>query len=254
MKDLIHKHNFIILSILLECLIILFVSLANLFDGILYALFYNLIYGLIISVIFPLYYVYHLENKSRGINKNNIFLGSLGLKKLHFRQYCVILFFVVFSIGGQLIPLLLAGEQIEFHLLKICIVPLIMTTFFEEFMFRGFLQTRLEKQYGKAAAILLSGLLFSLYHIGYQGFRSLPDLLLLFAVGIGFALAYKLSDNNLIAVYFVNLPNAFLTYILKSEQFPVFTETTPLFALITIVLIEIIIYRFFLFGKRPEHN
>lgn len=121
-------------------------------------------------------------------------------------------------------------------------------------MFRGFFQTRPEKQYGTVTAILLSGLLFSLYHIGYPGFRSLPDLLLLFAVGIGFALAYKLSDNNLIAVYFVNLPNAFLTYILKSEQFPLFTESTPVFALITIVLIAIIIYRFFLLGKQPKHN
>ena len=240
MKDLIRKHNFIILSILLECLIILFVSLANLFDGILYALFYNLIYGLIISVIFPLYYVYHLENPNKGINKNNTLLRTLGLKKLHSRQYCVILFFVSFSIGGQFIPLLLTEEKIKFHLLKICIIPLIMTTFFEEFMFRGFLQPRLEKQYGKMAAILLSGLLFSLYHIGYPGFRSLSDLLLLFTVGIGFASAYKLSDNNLITVYFVNLPNAFLTYILKSEQFPLFTESTPVFALITMALTGII--------------
>ena len=46
------------------------------------------------------------------------------------------------------------------------------------------------------------------------------DILLLFAVGIGFAAAYKLSGNNLIVAYFVNLPNAFVTYMLKFKQFP----------------------------------
>ena len=234
MKSMIKKHKFIFLSIILESLLILFVSLANFFDEILYALFYNLIYGLMLSVIFPLYYAhYHNEN-----------IKSLGIKKLHLRQHIVIISFIAFSISGQLIPLLLEGEKIELHLLKICTIPLIMTTFFEEMMFRGFLQTRLEKQYGWITAILFSGFMFSLYHIGYPGFRSLPDLLLLFAVGTGFALAYKLADNNLIAVYFVNLPNAFATYLLKTEQFPHFTESTPVFAGITIILTAISVFYF----------
>lgn len=246
MRNLICKHNFIFLSSLTECLIILFVSLANLFHGILYAFFYNLIYGLIISVIFPIYYVYHLENKN--------FPELLGIKKLHLRQYCVILIFVAFSLGGQLIPLFLSGEKIEFYLLKNCIIPLIMTTFFEELMFRGFFQTRLENQYGSVSAILLSGLMFSLYHIGYPGFRSLPDLMLLFAVGTGFALAYKLSDNNLIVAYFVNLPNAFLTYLLKTEQFPIFTKSTSAYALATIILTGIIFYMLAVFCPKWEQR
>lgn len=253
MKNLFYKHNFIIISILLECLIIFFVSLANLFAGILYAFFYNLIYGLLLSVIFPLYYVCHMENKDRYAMKSRNLLESLGIKKLHLRQYCVILLFDIFSIGGQLIPPLLNGEKIEFYLLKICTIPLIMTTLFEELTFRGFLQTRLENQYGSTSAILLSGLMFSLYHIGYPGFRNLPDLLLLFAVGIGFALAYKLSDNNLIAVYFVNLPNAFLTYLLKSRQFPIFTTSTPVFALITILITGFIFYYVSLPIIRNQH-
>ena len=108
------------------------------------------------------------------------------------------------------------GEQIPWHLLPLGIVPLIMTTFFEEFLFRGFVQSRAEQQFGCLPAILISGTMFSLYHLGYPGFRAWEDLLLLFTVGLGFAAAYRLSGNNLIVSYFVNLPNAFVTYILRS--------------------------------------
>lgn len=108
------------------------------------------------------------------------------------------------------------------------------------------MQTRLEKQYGWIPAVLLSGLMFSAYHLGYPGFRSVQSLLVLLAVGIGFALSYKLSDNNLIVSYFVNLPNSILIYMLTSAQFPHFDRSTPIAAAITVVLIPIII----IFSKR----
>ena len=117
------------------------------------------------------------------------------------------------------------------------VIPLIMTTFFEEFLFRGFIQTRIEKRYGWLIAILVSGLMFSLYHLGYPGFRTWGDILLLFAVGIGFACAYKLSGNNLIVAYFVNLPNAFVTYILKCNQFPIMSTSSTIAAIVTIAVI-----------------
>jgi hypothetical protein len=61
--------------------------------------------------------------------------------------------------------------------------------------------------------------------------------LLLFIVGIGFATAFKLSGNNLYVAYFVNLPNAFVTYILNSVQFPMLTIKAIIGAIITIILI-----------------
>lgn len=75
-------------------------------------------------------------------------------------------------------------------------------------------------------------------------FRTVEDLLILFLIGIGFSLAFKLSDNNLMVAYFVNLPNAFLTYILKSKQFPVFTEATSIYAAITIIVVIMMIMYF----------
>lgn len=225
------KYNVLILSIMIECLIIILISIAALFDGLLFAVFYNISYGLLLSTSFPVFYM--LNNKED--------LTSVGIKKIGVRQTIILITFVFFSIGGQIIPKIIVGEGMAWELLPICILPLIMTTFFEEFLFRGFIQTRIEKQYGCLAAIFASATMFSLYHLGYPGFRTIEDISLLFAVGAGFAIAYKLSDNNLIVSYFVNLPNSFITYMLKAKKFPVFTDESNIYAAISIVLTVVIL-------------
>ena len=77
----------------------------------LYFIFYNLLYGLVFSFLVPLY----------CLRKEKATLASA---------------------GGQLIPKMAMGEQIPWHLLPLGILSLIMTTFFEEFLFRGFVQSR----------------------------------------------------------------------------------------------------------------
>lgn len=212
-------------------MLIVSVALANINPTpVLYFIFYNLMYGVLFSFLVPLC----------CLRKEKAQIASVGVKKPGIRQYAVMIGFVVFSVGGQLIPKIVAGEEIPWHLLPMGIVPLIMTTFFEEFLFRGFVQSRVERQFGWLPAILVSGLMFSLYHLGYPGFRTWGDILLLFAVGIGFSIAYKLSDNNLIVSYFVNLPNAFVTYMLKYNQFPAMEISSTVSAVITIILILLI--------------
>lgn len=208
-------------------MIILSISLANAFSGIKFYIFYNLIYGLLLSTALPLYYAY----------KDCESINDLGIKKIGIRQIMVLGAFVILSIGGQCISLIINSTPVHFELIPICIVPLMMTTFFEEFLFRGYFQIRFEKRYGWLSAIVLSGLLFSTYHLGYPGFRNLGDLLLLFIVGIGFSVAFKLADNNVIISYFVNLPNAILTYLLKTKQFPLFDKFTPVIAGVTVIFI-----------------
>ena len=175
------------------------------------------------------------------LRKEKNTLDAVGIKKLGKRQIVVLISFVAFSVGGQIIPKVISRATIRWDVLPIAILPLIMTTFFEEFLFRGFLQTRLEKQFGALVAIIVSGLLFAIYHLGYSGFRTIGDILLLFAVGIGFAVSFKLAKNNLIVSYFVNLPNAFITYVLKYEQFPKMTVWATVYADITIILIVVLL-------------
>ncbi len=221
------KFELVLLCVFSESAIIGFVALADLFENSVYNLFYNVFYGIGVSVLLPLL-VLRKEQKT---------LESVGIKKIGKPQAIVLACFVVCSVGGQLLPKVIGGTELRWNVLPIAILPLIMTTFFEEFFYRGFLQPRLEKQFGAVAAVIISGLMFSLYHLGYSGFRTFGDILLLFAVGIGFAFAFKLSKNNLIVSYFVNLPNAFVTYVLKFEQFPHLTVASSVYAGITIIVI-----------------
>jgi membrane protease YdiL (CAAX protease family) len=230
MKAFVKRFKYILSIIGFEIAIILCIAAANVFQP-LYYLFYNGLYGLGLSTIVPLFYI---------IKKNEGF-ASIGIKRLHLRQWIVLISFIVFSVGGQVIPRIIHKIEIDMGLLPICLLPLIMTTFFEELLFRGFLQTRLTKRFGCIPAILISGALFSVYHLGYPGFRNINDLLLLFCVGTGFALAYAVSGNNLIVAYFVNLPNALLTYLLRSEQFPILTACSSIFAFLTIIVIIILL-------------
>ncbi len=216
---------------ILEVLLVLCVGGANLLlKPIYYFCFYNVLYGILFSFLIPLFLLQKEENV----------FDFLGIKALGKKQVFILVVFIAFSVGGQIIPIVTKGGIIPWNLLPMGLVPLIMTTFFEEFLFRGFFQNKFEKEFGTITAILISGLMFSLYHVGYPRFRTFEDILLLFAVGIGFAAAYKLSGNNLIVAYFVNLPNAFVTYMLKFEQFPKMTMYSTMASIITLCIILVV--------------
>lgn len=219
---------------IIELAVIILIAAACSLDSWIYYIFYNLLYGIVVSVSVPML-VLIKEGKR---------LDEAGIKKLGRRQIVVLTVFVVFSVGGQLIPKMITGERIDWAVLPVGLAPLIMTTFFEEFLFRGFIQTRVEKEFGWVAAVFASGLSFSLYHLGYPGFRTCQDIALLFAVGIGFALAFRLSGHNLIVSYFVNLPNAFVTYVLKHEQFPKMTAVSSVFAVVSMIILTVMLLNF----------
>lgn len=151
--------------------------------------FYNVLYGILFSFLISLF----LLRKEKNI------FDFLGIKALGKKQVFILVVFIAFSVGGQIIPTVAKGGIIPWDLLPMGIVPLIMTPFFEEFF-----------------------------------------ILLLFAVGIGFAAAYKLSGNNLIVAYFVNLPNAFVTYMLKFEQFPKMTIASTMAGIVTLCIIVVV--------------
>lgn len=209
-----NKPKIILTAVLFELLLILSVGCANLCRRpVSYFFFYHVLYGMLLSFLVPLF----LLRREKNI------IAFLGIRPLRKRQYVLLAMFLAVSVGGQLIPKIMRGETLCWNLLPLGIVPLMMTTFFEEFLFRGFFQNLFEREFGTIPAIFVSGGMFSLYHLGYPGFRSLGSILLLFAVGLGFAAAFKLSGNHLIVAYFVNLPNALITYLLKFERFPVMT-------------------------------
>lgn len=232
--------KFLLFGILILILIIVSNSIASFFGGYLYYVFYQGIYGIILSTIIPLVYAFYYEKTT---------LNDLGIKSITKKSIVIAVIFIVFSIGGQLahkrvnIP---SMEQMVYIL-----IPLVMTTFFEEFLFRGFFQIRFERIFGTIPSIIFSGLIFSLYHLGYPSFRRIDGLTTLFFVGIMFALSFKLSGNNLLTSYLVNLPNAILTYLINPEMFPKFTLETFIICFIAIILI-MLIFLFFINKKKIE--
>ena len=230
------KVKFMGALVIWEALLIISIALACSFT-IAFPLFYNGLYGMVLSIICPLLWYCHQQ---KGVE-------AMGIKPLRKRDWFVLFGFVIFSIGGQLLGL--KGERLDFQLLALGAIPLIMTTFFEEFLFRGFMQAQLEKRFGAIPAVVGSGLAFSLYHLGYPGFRTLPDTALLIAVGLMFALAFNLAGNNLIVSYFVNLPNALLTYSLKYIQFPIIRLSNVIYAVISCLFIIAI---FWLSNKKRQ--
>lgn len=221
--------KFLLFAVLILILIVIFNNMASFFGGYLYYVFYEGFYDIGLSAVIPLIYVFYYEKKD---------LSSLGFKPVTLRCIIVAALFIAFSIGGQLSK---KSVNVPSSMRLIYItIPLIMSTFFEEFLFRGFFQTRFEKYFGVVPSIILSGLFFCLYHLGYPKFRSLKLLITLFFVGIMFALSYKLSGNNLLASFLVNLPNAVLTYLLNPNNFQYFSLETSIFSIITMSITLII--------------
>jgi uncharacterized protein len=102
-------------------------------------------------------------------------------------------------------------------LINIALVPAIC----EEIMFRGYVQSAFEKSWGVWPAILVSGLLFGLFHI------QLTNLLPLATLGILLALVTWLSGSLLPAIvaHFINNGSA----VLLGTYFPelAFAEMSP---------------------------
>jgi membrane protease YdiL (CAAX protease family) len=114
-----------------------------------------------------------------------------------------------------------------------------MTSLFEEVFFRGFIQTRFEKAFGAIPAIMLSGLTFSLYHLGYPNYRNLKLLFVLFLVGMFFAIAFRIT-NNVITSFLVNVPHAIISFIENGSYFS--TKVSVISVFTTILGLFLIFY------------
>ena len=170
------------------------------------ALFYVLYEGLLVlgvCLFFPVWFT--IVNQRQP-------LSSIGITTRQWPKAVLIgILIAALTTGGRLM-----GMGIHFpntSALLYLIACMLMSTLFEEVFFRGFLQTRFEKSFGMIPAILLSGLCFSLYHIGYNNVRGdTSELLTLFFTGVFFSISFRIT-NNIITSYIVNLPQAILTFL-----------------------------------------
>lgn len=142
----------------------------------------------------------------------------------------------------EIIERLLTQEGILlFGLFNVAVVP----AFCEEIMFRGYIMRALERSWGILAGIVVSGLLFGMFHL------QLPNLLPLALIGIVLALMTWLSGSIWPAVlaHFINNGVA----VLLGSTYPelAFVEMSaeslpPVWALVISVILAVILIRYML--------
>lgn len=132
-------------------------------------------------------------------------------------------------------------------LINIALVPAIC----EEVMFRGYVQSAFEKSWGVWPAILISGLLFGLFHI------QLSNLMPLAALGVLLALVTWLSGSLVPAItaHFINNGGAVLlaTYYPELAFTEISAETAPpIWLLLLSIMFSFLIIK--LLYRQSEHQ
>jgi uncharacterized protein len=67
---------------------------------------------------------------------------------------------------------------------------------FEAIFFRGFIQGRLQESFGTGPAVAGAAVLYAIYHVGYG--MGVDDMGFLFALGVVYAIVYRLTSNVLV--------------------------------------------------------
>ncbi|MFZ9187040.1 MAG: CPBP family intramembrane glutamic endopeptidase [Algoriphagus sp.] len=126
-------------------------------------LWYALVFKLIFLLFIPSYLYFNVWNYS----KKDLVLGLRATPTIWFKGILLVL--VGFGLNAGHIPGILAqAPLVELAGLKWgigIVLPLLIAGLPEELFFRGMLQTRLEKRWNTAVAILVSGILFTAWHL-----------------------------------------------------------------------------------------
>ena len=144
-------------------------------------LFVSFAAALLLGVIGPLVYVVWQRGGS---------LAALGLRIDNWRE-------------TALLALLFAGVQFALTLWGVGLpnyadwVPLLAMALvvgvFESIFFRGFIQTRLEVQFGHVGGVFAAATLYGLYHVGYG--MAASEIVFLVGLGVVYAVAFAIPRN-----------------------------------------------------------
>lgn len=216
--------------------------IADIFRGtVLFYIFYDVFFALGICIFSPLFLV-------SNILKQNI--SSIGITNKGWLKAVIIgILLLIVPLPGYIYSMLKMNLQMpSIKILFFTLICLIMSSLFEEVFFRGFLQSKFEKYFGMIPAIIISGICFALYHIGYSDFRDFRTLITLFLVGMFFSISFRIT-KNIITSLVVNIPFALVTFMIKQSYF---TARDSVFAFITIIIGFLLII-LFLKKSKKEH-
>ena len=178
--------------------------------------FYPFIY---LPVIFACFVLWYVENVPEGvkIDRGHIWRfanGATGEERPDFNWLYVPAALLI-GLGLSFIeymvlkPTALVTDLTFLSLTSLMVVMVVFVGFGEEMVFRGILQTRVQKRTGPIIAILFSAFMFSVMHSGYS---SIEYLVYVFGVGIILGYAFFRTRN----LIFVAMIHGFLNFFLFS--------------------------------------
>jgi len=135
------------------------------------------------------------------------------------------------------------------------LVPLVTMAlavgFFENIFFRGWIQTRMEDYFGIIPGIILSAVIYSLYHIGY-GMPS-DELMLLLVIGLIYSSLFRITSNVFILFPLLTPMGALFTQI-KDELILPFAATYGFLDVILLLIISLIVINKIFIKKQNKIN
>lgn len=121
------------------------------------------------------------------------------------------------------------------------LIPLITMAlavgFYENIFYRGWVQLRMEECFGIIPGIILSAVIYCLYHIGYG--MPLSELITLFIVGLVYSSIFRLTSNIFILFPFLTPTGALFTQIKDGLNIPF--EATYGFLDVILLLVAVLV-------------
>jgi membrane protease YdiL (CAAX protease family) len=235
---------------LVELKQILFLGSLSPFESILFTFYYRFVlsgifWGFIVPIVL-------LRMKSiffqdlRGILK--LFSDQISKKRIYLGIMTSVFIFISINLAAILLGVftndyfLLISPEYENGLGWFVLIFALIPGVWEEVAFRGFLFSFLKEKYTERSALLLNGVLFSIFHI-FNYFILKQDLdsvilQLIAAIPVGIALAYTVVQTNSI------VPAIFIHYTIDVTLFTsgfIFNLSDPIKTLIFAILSLIII-------------
>ncbi|TXT57419.1 MAG: conserved membrane protein of unknown function [Candidatus Thorarchaeota archaeon] len=197
-------YRVLLFSLLMFLIVVLPLVVGSFFTGYTYSLVVTFLFfgSFLLMYLLPLYFVRweggeSIEELGVSMNDNTIRDLLIGGIAGIVSAGLVVAFA---SLGGVLRP----ASQITADLIMSEIIITVPVAFFEELCYRGYMMTRMARAWGLVPGILVSSLIFSLFHFSWWvpiGVVPIP-LIILFTTnlmlgGIVLGLAYYLSGKNL---------------------------------------------------------
>lgn len=157
-----------------------------------------------------------------GIKKDKLVISILLGIILSVVQYFLTIRNIELPVAGEFIPLITMSLAVGFY---------------ENIFYRGWVQLRMEECFGIIPGIVLSAVMYAIYHIGYG--MPANEMIVLLVVGLVYSIIFRFTSNIFILFPFLTPTGALFTQIQDGLKLPF--EATLGFADVIVLSVVILI-------------